>query len=310
MSGQKILKEYFDSLADQRDSWKKRNRFYHKILIRHFRMIIPEGARVLELGCATGDLLHAVRPGTGVGVDFSEKMIRIAREKYPKLTFIQSDAISFKSDQPFDYIILSDLLPSLWDIQSVIHNLKELVGDRTKIIISSYNYLWEPILRLGERLHLKARQPLQNWLTIKDIENLLYLEEFEIVKVERKLLLPKYLPVLNWIFNVLLANLPGLNTLTLVNFITARPVIRKKKDYSVSIVVPARNEKGNIENAILKTPDFGTHQEFIFIEGHSTDETWEEILRIQKKYPGKDIKALRQNGKGKGNAVREAFEAA
>jgi glycosyltransferase involved in cell wall biosynthesis len=79
---------------------------------------------------------------------------------------------------------------------------------------------------------------------------------------------------------------------------------------SVTIVVPARNERGNIENAIKRTPAFGTHQEFIFIEGNSSDNTYEEILRVQAAYPDKDIKAMRQTGKGKGNAVREAFDAA
>jgi glycosyltransferase involved in cell wall biosynthesis len=136
------------------------------------------------------------------------------------------------------------------------------------------------------------------------------MEEFEIVKLDRKLLIPKYIPLLNTIFNTFLANLPGFNSLCLVNLITARPVYRPQEQFSVTIVVPARNERGNIENAILKTPDFGTHQEFIFIEGYSSDNTWEEILRVKEAYPGKDIKAMKQSGKGKGNAVREAFEVA
>ena len=310
MANPQIFQQYFDNLSQSRDRWKKRNRFYHRILAKHFRMTIPEGARVLELGCGTGDLLNAVSPSEGIGVDFSSGMIRLARENYPHLTFLEADAIDFTSEKPFDYIILSDILSSLWDIQSVIRNMKGLVSDRTKVVISSYNYIWEPVLRLGEKLRIKARQPLQSWLTIKDIQNLLHLEEFEIVRVERKLLFPKYIPILNWIFNVALANLPGINTLCLVNFITARPVIRQKKEYSVTVVVPARNEKGNIENAILRTPDFGSHQQFLFIEGNSSDDTWEEILRVQKAYPEKDIMAMKQSGKGKGNAVRDAFEKA
>ena len=205
---------------------------------------------------------------------------------------------------------MSDLLSSLWDIQEVIRNVRTLIHPRTKIIISSYNYLWEPLLRLGEFLGLKARQPLQSWLTVNDIRGLLNLEEFEIIKVDKKLLIPKYVPIINLIFNTFLANLPGINNLCLINMITARPVFRKEEQYSVSIVVPARNEKGNIENAIRRTPAFGTHQEFIFIEGFSKDDTWEEILRVKEAYPEKDIKALKQSGKGKGNAVREAFELA
>ena len=310
ISAESRIKSFFNSAADKRDVWKKRNRFYHKILEKHFSFIIPEGACVLELGCGTGDLLNAVKPGKGVGVDFSENMIEIAREKYPDLEFVNSDALDFKSDTKFDYIILSDLLSSLWDIQSVLHNIKALITPRTKIVISTYNFVWEPFLRLGEVLRIKAKQPLQNWLSIKDIENLLNLENFEKIKVERKLLFPKYIPIINFIFNKFLANLPVINHLGLINLITARPVEESEKQYSISIVVPARNEEGNIENAILRTPEFGSHQEFIFIEGNSQDNTYEEMLRVQKAYPDKDIKVMQQTGRNKGNAVREAFEAA
>jgi SAM-dependent methyltransferase len=309
-TGKALIHGYFERLAMQREKWNKRNRFYHHSLENHYRMIIPEGSTVLELGCGTGDLLHAVKPAKGYGVDFSEGMIDKARVKYPELNFHLADAAFFKCDERFDYVIMSDLLSSLWDIQEVIRNLRNLIHPRTKVIISSYNYIWEPILRFGEFTRLKARQPLQSWLTVNDIRGLLNLEEYEIVKVDRKLLLPKYVPVFNFIFNRILANLPGINSFCLVNLITARPLLRKEEQYSVSIVVPARNEKGNIENAIKRTPPFGTHQEFVFIEGHSSDQTWEEILRVKESYPDRDIKVMKQSGKGKGNAVREAFEAA
>ena len=309
-TGKELIHEYFEKLSGTRDRWRRRNWFYHKTLEKQYRMIIPSGASVLELGCGTGDLLHSVNPAIGYGIDFSAGMIEKAKSKYPELTFIRADAEFFSCDIRFDYIIMSDLLSSLWDIQAVIRNLRNLIHPRTKIIISSYSFIWEPLLRFGEFFGLKAKQPLQSWLTANDISGLLNIEEFEIVKVDRKLLLPAYIPVINWIFNTFLANLPGLNSLCLVNLITARPLYRPSEEYSVSIVVPARNEKGNIENAIKRTPSFGTHQEFIFIEGNSSDDTWGEILRVKEAYPDKVIKAMKQSGKGKGNAVREAFDAA
>jgi ubiquinone/menaquinone biosynthesis C-methylase UbiE len=310
MTGEHLLHEYFDNLAVKREHWKRRNRFYHKIIEKQYTFMIPEGSRVLEIGCGTGDLLNAVKPSVGVGVDFSEKFLSIARSKYPHLNFVNANASDFSTGESFEFIIISDLLTSLWDIQKVLQNLRNLTAPHTKIIISTYNYIWEPILRFGESLRLKARQPLQNWLTVKDIKNLLELESFEIIKVQNKLLLPKYIPVLNAIFNRFFANLPLINSLDLVSFITARPRVAKPVEYSVSIIVPARNEKGNIENAILRTPEFGTHQEFIFIEGNSEDGTFEEMLRVQQKYPQKDIRVMKQTGHGKGNAVREAFDKA
>ncbi len=310
MTGKEIYHSYFEKLSAKRLVWKKRNWFYHKILEKHHRFIIPEGSRVLELGCGTGELLNAVKPSVGVGVDFSEGMLTIARQQFPHLEFTLADAAEFATEKKFDYIIISDLLSSLWDIQAVLKNAQNFCHSGTKLVISNYNYIWEPFLRFFEFIGLKARQPLQNWLTPADIKNLLELENFEMIRIERKLLFPKYIPLINLIVNGFLANLPGINRLNLIHLITARPKIRINRDYSVSIIVPARNEAGNIKNAIKRTPKFSEHQEFIFIEGNSNDNTYEEMLRIKEAYPDKDIKVLKQTGKGKGNAVREAFDMA
>ena len=310
MTKKEIHQAYFENLSSKRVKWKKRNRFYHKILERHYSFIIPAGSRVLELGCGTGELLSAVKPSYGVGVDYSQNMLDIASKNFPSLRFIHASVEEFKPSEEFDYIIISDLLSSLWDIQNFLKNLRIWVNSRTKIIISVYNYLWEPLLRFGELTGLKAKQPLQSWLSVKDIANLLHLEDFEIIRVEKKLLFPKYIPLINFFFNKFLANLPVINGLDLVKLITVRPVSRVKREYSVSVIIPARNEKGNIENAIFRTPDFGTSQEFIFIEGNSSDGTWEEMLRVQNAFPDKKISVIKQTGKGKGNAVREAFEEA
>lgn len=309
-SAQQSLHKYFEEYALKRDKWKRRNSFYQKSIEKQFAFYIPKGSAVLELGCATGDLLNAVKPSRGVGVDFTENAINIAKQKYPHLHFIKADVHGFFTDEKFDYIIVSDLITSLWDVQTFLHQLRKYTTPRTRIIISTYNYQWEPVLKLGELLGMKAKQPLQNWLSVKDIDNLLHLENFEIIKNERKILIPKYIPVINLIFNTFISNLPLFNRLNLINFITVRPVNLMPSSYSVSIVIPARNEMGNLENAIKRTPAFGTHQEFIFIEGNSSDGTYEEMLRLQQAYPHVDIKVMKQTGRGKGNAVREAFDAA
>ncbi len=302
--------DYYEQNASSRDKWIHRNRFYHRELERHFAFMIPEGSDVLEVGCSTGDLLHAVRPRRGLGIDFAPSLIETARSKYPELEFQVADGEEFVCPFVPDYVIVSDLLACLVDIQKFFHTLRQYCGPDTRVIISTYNYLWEPLLRLGELIHIKQKQPLQNWLSVRDIDCLLNLEGFEIVKTESKLMFPKYVPVVNWFFNTVLANIPPFRGLDLVKFITVRPVRTDTREYSVSIVVPARNEQGNIENAILRTPEFGSHQEFIFIEGNSQDDTYAECERVRLKYPGKDIKVMRQTGKGKGNAVREAFMAA
>ena len=304
------LQDFYNKTAVSREKWKYRNRFYHKSLEKYFSSIIPENIRVIEIGCGLGDLLNAVKPSYGVGIDYASAMIEQAKCKFPNLTFYLADAEDFISNETFDCIILSDLAGCLWDIQKVFHNLRKLCHKHTRVVISNYNFLWEPVMKLGEFLHIKLPQPKQSWLSTYDLSTLLELEGFQPVTVQKKLLFPKYIPVLNFLFNRILANLPLLNNIDLVNLIVARPLFNEDVEYNVSIIIPVRNEFGNIENIIKKTPFFGLSQEFIFVDGHSSDNSHNEMLRVKNTYPKKSIKVIIQSGIGKGNAVREGFEVA
>ena len=310
MNSKSYIKDYFNKFAREREKWNRRNYFYHRLLGSYYSFLIPEGSRVLELGCGTGDLLDNVKPCYGVGIDISEEMLNIAEKKFPQYKFIKADAEELELNEKFDYVIISDLIGFLWDVQNTFKSLKKVCGKNTKIIISSYNYLWEPFLKFAELLGLKHRQPEQNWFSMKDITGLLDLEGFETIKIDRKILIPKNIPLFNFVFNSFVANLPLFNHLCLSNILIARKHPDEIEDYSVSIVVPAKNEKGNIENAILRIPEFGMSQEIIFMEGNSKDGTYEEMLLVKKKYPEKNIIVEKQSGKGKGNAVREAFDKA
>ncbi|MCL2651048.1 MAG: glycosyltransferase [Candidatus Azobacteroides sp.] len=301
---------FYNSAVQKREKWNRKNRFYHKLLEKYYSFLIPEGKRVVEIGCGSGNLLNSVKPSYGVGVDFSPEIIDMARSKYSGLHFFVDDVEELQLNETFDYIIISDTLGCLWDVQKAIRNIRKLCHPQTRIVISQYNFLWEPIIKLLEFLRLKQKQPSQNWFSVRDVAGLLQLENFQIIKTERKVWLPMYIPVLNFIFNRIFANLPGFSRLDLINLVVARPILNEDTQASVTIVVPARNEKGNIENAIKRTPAFGYKQEFIFIEGNSSDNTYEEMERVKTAYPDKDIKLMQQTGKGKGNAVREAFEAA
>ncbi len=304
------IKDFYNRTAFSREKWERRNRFYHLSLEKYFSYIIPEQVRVIEIGCGLGDLLNAVKPCYGVGIDFTPAIIENAAKRYPDLIFHLADAETFNLNQTFDYIILSDLAGCLWDAQRVFHNLRKLCHKQTRVVISNFNFLWEPIMNLGEVLHIKLKQPKQNWLSTTDLTVLLDLEDFQVVTVQKKILLPKYFPGLNYLINGIIANLPLLNTMDLVNLIVARPLISENAEYSVSIIVPALNEVENIENVIKRTPSFGFSQEFIFVDGHSTDNTYSEMLRVKEKYSNMTIKVFSQTGKGKGNAVREGFDAA
>jgi len=312
MINKKKIVKRFDTLAKKRQYWKDRNRYYYADQERYFRFLVSEGLSILELGCGTGDLLNILRPKRGVGIDFSEKMVRIARERHPYLEFRTADIEQLESwEETFDVLIMSDVVGHLMDIEETFRHLHVFCRPDTRIIISYYNLLWEPILKMGEILGLKMPQHYQNWLSSYDICNLLSLAHFQVVKSEFRLLVPKQIPWFSNFINKYVASLPGLRRLCLCQYIVARPIMKKEKsDFSTTILIPCKNEKGNIEPAIKRIPPFGQHQEIIFADGHSTDGTQEEVNRIITAYPGKDIKLILQDGQGKGDAVRKGFDAA
>lgn len=304
--------ESMERIALKRDRYIRRNRYYYKNLINLFRFSIPEGSGVLEIGCGTGFLLNALRPSRGVGIDLSPTMIRSAREKYPHLQFEVMDAEHLTLSGTFDFVVISDTLGYLEDIQAAFGELKKVVHPGTRLLISYHNFLWEPLLWLAQKLGLKMPHSRLNWLNRGDVINLLQMEGYDIVKSGKRFLLPVYIPLLSWFVNKYIAYLPGFNSLCLTGYIVARlpkPAGIDNMDLSVSVIIPARNEKGNIEEAVIRTPDMGKHTEIIFVEGNSTDDTLEEIRRVCRAYEGKrDVKYLVQDGRGKGDAVRKGYD--
>jgi len=303
------IRRHFDALSSDAGRARRQNRHYHREQTHYFRYLITENKRVLELGCGSGDLLNALKPSRGVGIDISPGMVKLARDKYPHLTFHVGDGNRLDQipRETYDYIILSDFVGYLDDIQACLEGLHPFCGPHTRLIISYYNFLWEPVLRLAEILRLKTPTPEHSWLTPDDMRNLMSLADYQVVKTERRLLFPVYIPVVSWLLNHL-GTLPVINKACLCHYTVARPTPKyAKNDLSVSIVIPCRNEKGNVEPAIQRLPDFGTHQEIIFVDGHSTDGTPEEIRRVQAHYADRDIKLLVQDHTGKGDAVRKGF---
>ena len=304
---------YFDRQAPERDRWKRKNRYYHEYIEKLCRFHVPPGSDVLEIGSGTGDLLNALQPARGVGVDISPAMTEIASRKFPHLTFRVGNAEDLPLTEKFDYIILSDVIGYIPDVQKAFGELRKITHPRTRIIVTYFNYLWEPILRLGERFGAKMPQPEQSWLSQLDIENLLALVGYECIRKEYKLLLPKRIPLLSTLCNKVLVNLPVFWKMSLVQLLIAREVgvPRQEAEFSCTVVVPSRNERGNIEDAVRRIPNLGRHTEIIFVEGNSADGTEEEIRRVIAAYPEKDIRLVPQgNGRGKGDAVRKGFDAA
>ncbi len=311
------LIDLYNRNAENRFYWLKRNSYYYRELERFYKFNIPEDSTVLEIGCGLGQLLNCVNPSYGVGIDISPVMIEKAKSMFPHLNFKVMDAESLDLEEKFDFVIMSDIVGNLADVQHTFSLLHKVCRPDTRIIINYYNFLWEPILKLGEKLKLKMPEGYQNWLPLEDLRNFLYLSDFEVIKSGYRLLLPARIPVVSGLFNRLLAKLPFIKNLCLVETIISRPANipayppTGKTGYSCSVIIPCRNEKGNIEGAVIRTPELGSFTELIFVDGNSTDGTADEILRMIEKYPDKKITLIHQgNGTGKGDAVRKGFATA
>jgi SAM-dependent methyltransferase len=294
----------------------KFNSSYRRDDFRFTQFLIPPGKRVLELGCGRGDLLASLRPAHGIGVDFSPATIAMARERHPGLQFVLGDAedpaVLRSLAGPFDYIVIADTIGMFEDIDGTLRLINGLCDPSTRVVISYYSHLWEPVLKLAELLKFKSRQSLINYIATVDFLNLMDLADFEVMRTEQRQLIPIRLLGLGPLINRFIAPLPLIRKLCLRTYLVGRPLrLFPDRRLSASILIPCRNERGNIENAILRMPRFGSAQEILFVEGNSSDGTFAECERVRDAYSDRwDIKVLKQDGRGKGDAVRKGFAAA
>lgn len=312
---QEIIRR-FDRQATQRRAWVQKNRYFYEDERRYMRFLVPEGARVLEVGCGDGRLLAQLSPSRGLGVDISPKMIEVARARHPELDFrcgdIEDPDFVAGLQGPFDYIVLVDTVGLLQDVQRTLESLHALCHGGTRIVIAYFSQGWRPILELGEKLGMKMPTPEQNWLSSEDISALLELADFDVVKVEWRMLFPRRALGIGNLINRYVGTLPVVRRLSLRDYVIARPdpTSTSNRQLSTSVVIPCRNEAGNIEPAVQRMPDFCDDLEILFVEGNSEDETPDEIRRVISEYPGLNIRFFQQSGKGKGDAVRKGFDEA
>ncbi|MBE9178297.1 glycosyltransferase [Oculatella sp. LEGE 06141] len=299
------------------EKWRNRNLYYYQDLQEFYNFFVQPDSSVLEIGSGLGYLLESVKPEYGVGIDLSPIAVESALERFPALNFRVEDAEEFQPKTLYNYILLANTISYIQNIQQALQNIQKACHPSTRLILTFHNPLWEPVLSFATLIGQRMPLPPLNWLNLEDIENLLDLSGFEIVLHGKRLLFPKRIPLISWFFNSILAPLPLINHFCLTEYVVARPRLSvteaqsNVRNMTCSVIVPARNEAGNIESCITRMPKLGKHTEIIFVEGHSSDNTWDEIRRVKAKYGHQyDIKAYQQTGKGKGDAVRQGFSSA
>jgi SAM-dependent methyltransferase len=310
------LRSHFNFVARHDERARRAQHGFHAQLQAHFRQQIPEGERVLELGCGAGDLLAKLKPARGLGLDFSPEMVEKAKKRYGNrsaLEFRVEDASAVPVDEVFDHIVLDYLTGYLDDIQLVLERLHRCAHSRTRLHLTSLNTIWNPALRLAVRTGRVMPQPESAWLAHGDLMNLLELAGWEVVRFERQQLFPYQVPGLSAFLNRFCVRLPLVSHLGITLCLTARPrrAPAPAGSLTCSVIVPARNESGNIRPALDRIPVLGAGTEVIFVEGNSKDDTWATIEREVAAYLGPlKVRAMKQPGKGKWDAVFTGFAAA
>jgi SAM-dependent methyltransferase len=306
---QKARVAHWDAVASSESQRKSGAHWYHRRLERVYGFLINPGQRVLEVGCGAGDLLASLKCRRAVGVDFSSGMLSRACSRHPDLELVQADAHDLSCIQgPFDFIILSDTINDLWDVQQVLEQSAHLCAPSTRIIINFHSGLWRLPLTLVQKLGLAMRTLPQNWLTQDDVRGMLNLAGFEAIRGWQEVLWP--LPFGSFA-NKFLVRFWPFNEFALSNFIIGRPRATELGDRpTVSVIVPARNEAGNIKAIFERTPRMGNKTELVFVEGHSRDDTYAAIEREIAAHPSIRARLFRQARIGKADAVRLGFREA
>jgi 2-polyprenyl-3-methyl-5-hydroxy-6-metoxy-1,4-benzoquinol methylase len=183
------------------------------LLARLLRFLVEPQKRVLSVRCDTGNLLAAVRPSDGKGIDICAEIVEIAQQRNPSLNFAvafpdkEEFRQAFRPGEKFDYILFNDIGDTV-DALQAFRNLKPLCQPHTRVLITTYNHLWEPLVTFAEWTGMKVPRTEQNWLSTADNRNLLKLAGFEALETHRIVLLPKYLPLRSGFLNRLCARLP------------------------------------------------------------------------------------------------------
>ncbi len=301
---------FYDELAPREDEWAQAVGPYRALVRGIYKTLIPPGQRILEVGCGRGDLLASLAPSRGVGLDVSGGMVAAARERHPELEIVHAAGESFRANEVFDYIVLSDVAPFVYDLQQLFESVAAHSHGDTRVILNTFSNAWRPILSLLNRLRLRPNHPMRNWVAPKDLENILSLAALDVVSRRREILLPMRRHALSVLANGVLARLPGFRSLAASYWVVARPAPKPRPAASVSVVVPCRNEAGSIDAIVDRIPDMGTETEIVFVEGGSTDDTRARIEAAIEHRSDRNIKLVVQSREGKANAVREAFAVA
>lgn len=267
--------------------------YYHRKLLQTLKFLVKDNRRLLYVGPQDDNILKNLKPTAKIIVD--------------------KNKLSKKPAGKYDYIFLNSALGIVDDVVGLLAVVRKYCSSKTRIIVYQHNYLWQWLISIGEVLKIKREEGIENWLSMGDLVNYLESAGFETTRVFKRNIFPFSLYGIGRAINFIGVLLPFFDFFKIDQFIIARPdpnLYPNKLPKSLTVVITVKDEKENIEPVVKLLPEVCNDQEILFVEGHSTDGTREEILRVKRKYPGKNIRVIGQPGKGQGDAIRVGYKKA
>ena len=306
-----IITKYFDYISQDYPKWHDKNKYYYDNIKGLVKNHVDPSCKILEIGCGTGEILNSCNPKQGVGIDISPEMIKIAKERHPEHTFICSSIEDFQCDHTFDFIILTDVLVYVYDILEVFNAIHRISHPGTKIIVTTLNPWWEPIVFLTKKIKAHIPEGPHNFIEKAHISNIVKTMNFNVNCSGYLLLAPFNIPIISSIFNSFGVRLLGLKKLSSVQYLIIQPTPKNDitLNYGCSVIIPCYNEEGNIENGIRRMPSMGKYTEIIVVNDGSTDNTASIVNNLKNEFPNLKLIDYKDN-KGKGHAVDAGFSAA
>lgn len=287
-------------------------RYVHAVNFYRTKALIVPQSSVLAIGPWVSDLLPGLNPSRAVGIDPFADLCEASLSSHIQ---IYPDAAELDNvTGTFDYVILPFSFGFMEDIHESLLKIRRFCHPRTRLIVTYYRKFWQPLIKLAEVLGIKAKSSEMNWVPPQEIENLMTLADFQVIKDISFCLLPIRIPFLSNFVNKYFGNLPLFDALGVLSMVVGRPSqvasTEAKTPPRVSVLVPARNEAGNIPVIVERIPRFPGGCEIIFVEGNSTDDTPGAIAKVIRDNPDLEIMSLTQSGRGKKDAVLKGFAAA
>lgn len=219
------IKRHFDGISGKYDYYKKKNYYYYDNIKHSLKSIIKPESTILEVGTGTGEIINFLNPAKGIGIDISDQMIRISREKYinkRNLKFLVKNLENSPMGGKFKYVLLIDVIEHLKNPLHLLRNIKRNMDDDSFLIISMINPLWEPILMILEKLNMKMPEGPHKRMTIRHFKGMLNKEGFKLIKSLDRILIPSKIPIISDFVNNNFFKIPLIKRLSLVKIFIIR----------------------------------------------------------------------------------------